>query len=129
MIMIIFAYVSILGASGMPIISSRPAHVISKGALWWIPVCPLEGWIIVRTLALLLKQSDNGIAWQIHSTKGFSDTNDVATTVVEEECWVVFTINANVSARLSATVFSGEGSCNSSEAITIIAVEARNENA
>ncbi|SJK97669.1 uncharacterized protein ARMOST_00922 [Armillaria ostoyae] len=120
MIMAIFAYFSIYW-----------------GALWKVPVRPLEGWIIdfdgsrigSAVKDELLKQSDNRIAWQIHSTKGFSNANDVAAAVVEEECWVAVTINADASARLNATLLSGNDSYNSSEAITIIAVEARNENA
>ncbi|KAK0454815.1 hypothetical protein EV421DRAFT_1759383 [Armillaria borealis] len=120
MIMAIFAYFSIYW-----------------GALWKVPVRPLEGWIIdfdgyrigSTVKDELLKQSDNRIAWQIHSNKGFSNAKDVATAVVEEECWVAVTINADASARLNATLLSGNDSYNSSEAITIIAVEARNENA
>ncbi|KAK0485965.1 hypothetical protein IW261DRAFT_1453011 [Armillaria novae-zelandiae] len=120
MIMAIFAYFSIYW-----------------GALWKVPARPLEGWIIdfdgsrigSTVKEELLKQSDNRITWQIHSTQGFNNTNDVVIAVVEEECWVAVTISAGATARLNATLVSGDGSYNSSAAITIIAIEARNENA
>ncbi|KAK0504602.1 hypothetical protein EDD18DRAFT_1305080 [Armillaria luteobubalina] len=120
MIMAIFAYFSIYW-----------------GALWKVPVRPFEGRIVdfdgsrigSTVKEELLKQSDNKIAWQIRSAQGFNNTDDVATAIVEEECWVAVTINADATARLNATLFSGNASYNSSAAITIIAVEARNENA
>jgi len=108
------------------------------GSLWKIPDHQLEGWVVdfdggligqevVRTLSL--PNPAARVSWKVVPTSQFTSFEDVGRAIVDEQAWVAITINPGSSARLSASLASPNSTYDGSEAISVFAEEARNENA
>ncbi|KAF8965752.1 hypothetical protein BDZ97DRAFT_1810828 [Flammula alnicola] len=128
-----------LGGSFMTILLIFAVFSIFWGALWKIPDHNLPGWIVdfdggligsSLIQALNTQPSPSKVTWSVVPASQFpGGAGAVGAAVLEEHTWVAITINEGSTARLSASFTSPNASYNGADAITIFAVEARNENA
>jgi len=112
-----------------------------KGALWNIEdyVHNLNGWVVdfdgstmgqvVQAAAMNATGPKHTISWTVIPAARFqAGPSDVARAVVDEECWVAIVINPGATATLNSSVSRVDPTYDSTSAVTIYAVEARNEN-
>ncbi|KAF8658234.1 hypothetical protein AX16_002011 [Volvariella volvacea WC 439] len=109
------------------------------GALQKFPARSLAGWIVDFdddrighhvTKSLLEYPGHGEIKWTVRPASDFPNgLADVSAAVLAEKCWVAIATRPDATARLNATLISGDRSYNGSQAVTAYAVEARNENA
>ncbi|TFK61771.1 hypothetical protein BDN72DRAFT_777884 [Pluteus cervinus] len=113
------------------------------GALWKTPVRPLQGWVVDfdgdqigtaitqgLTSAAVAQAGGSRVAWTVLPASDFPNgLNDVADQVLNEKVWVAIAINANASTQLRASLAKPDPSYDSTKAISVYGVEARNENA
>ncbi|KAF8153410.1 hypothetical protein B0H34DRAFT_104331 [Crassisporium funariophilum] len=109
------------------------------GALWKTPAHNLPGWVVDFDGGLLgqgIAQALNSqpasgrITWTVVAASQFpGGVEELEHDVLDEQTWVAISINEGSTARLSASLASPNSSYDGTEAITVFAVEARNENA
>ncbi|KAK0458673.1 uncharacterized protein EV420DRAFT_1270342 [Desarmillaria tabescens] len=112
------------------------------GALWKVPDHKLPGWVVVSwtfdgstvgsavTSALLSDTSSSSrVAWKQMPASDFSGLDEVGHWIVEQKAWVAVVIHANATSTLTSAASSIDSSYNGTQALTVYAVEARNENA
>ncbi|KAF8468647.1 hypothetical protein JB92DRAFT_2823515 [Gautieria morchelliformis] len=112
------------------------------GALWKVGdgIHNLNGWIVdfdggaighvVRSVAVDMTGPKDAISWSVIPSSGFvSGPSDVVQAVLDEKCWVAIVVNPQATAKLNAAVSTVDATYNSSSAVTVYTVEARNENA
>ena len=99
----------------------------------------LNGWVVdfdggamgqvVQALATNTTGPKDSLSWSVMSASMFRNgPSDVAQAVIDENCWVAIVINPQATAKLNAAVSTADSSYDGSSAVTIYAVEARNEN-
>ncbi|KAF5328427.1 hypothetical protein D9619_013291 [Psilocybe cf. subviscida] len=108
------------------------------GSTWKIPAHKLPGWVVdfdngdigrTVTHALTSSASNSKIAWTVLPASAFpGGAAQVAGMVLEEKTWVAVVVNSGASARLAASLASPNASYDGADAVTVYAVEARNEN-
>ncbi|TFK39062.1 hypothetical protein BDQ12DRAFT_604534 [Crucibulum laeve] len=108
------------------------------GSLWKVPAGKLEGWIVdfdegrigENVTHELLSMPNHVISWtQVPASLFSNGRDDILHAVRDEQVWVVASINSGASLRLNSSVSNPNSSYNGSDAITVYAIEARNENA
>ncbi|KAF8585956.1 hypothetical protein K439DRAFT_1409463 [Ramaria rubella] len=111
------------------------------GALWKIQdgVHNLNGVIVdfdggpmgqvIQDVAKNITGPKTSVTWSSAPPSSFPNgPTDVAQAVIDEVYWIAIVINPAATAKLAAAVSTADPSYNSSEAVSIYAVEARNEN-
>lgn len=84
---------------------------------------------VVQAAAMNATGPQDRISWSIIPASSFNNGPlDVAQAVVNEKCWVAIVVNPGTTAKLDSAVSAADPSYNGSLAVTIYAVEARNEN-
>ncbi|KAG7440387.1 uncharacterized protein BT62DRAFT_924057 [Guyanagaster necrorhizus] len=126
------------------------------GALWKLPDHKLPGWVVVgwflfsstpcltvnfqdfdgstigSTVANTLLSdtaSTSRISWKQMPASHFSGPDEVGNSVVEQRVWMAVVIHANATSTLNSAASSVNSSYNGTQALTVYADEARNENA
>ncbi|KJA16085.1 hypothetical protein HYPSUDRAFT_71604 [Hypholoma sublateritium FD-334 SS-4] len=108
------------------------------GALWKVPAHPLKGWIVDfdgadvgRTISEgLLREPAIYIKWDSFPGSQFANgIPEVIEAVKQDQTWIVVVINENATSDLQIATASPTALYNGSDAITVYAAEARNENA
>lgn len=85
---------------------------------------------VVQAVAKNMTGPKDAITWSVMPGSNFHNgPADVAQAVVNERCWVAIVVNPQATAKLNAAVSTVNASYNGSLAVTIYAIEARNENA
>ncbi|CAA7263443.1 unnamed protein product [Cyclocybe aegerita] len=128
-----------MGGAFMTILTIFAVFSIFWGSLWKIPAHNLHGWVVdfdEGTIgqgvaqALASQPAGSRITWTVVPASQFlNGPSEVGRDVLEEHTWVAVTINPGTTARLTASISSPNSSYDGTEAITIYATEARNENA
>ncbi|PAV18859.1 response to drug-related protein [Pyrrhoderma noxium] len=122
-ILVIFGYLSIFWGSLF-----KTTEYIHKLKGW---VVDFDGGSIGQTVVEAF-QNNTGLpsqlTWQVIDASQFSNVDEVAAAVVDEQVWVAVTINPGASNNLSAAIANADASYDGSNAITAYAAEARNEN-
>ncbi|KAJ7060809.1 hypothetical protein C8F01DRAFT_1253287 [Mycena amicta] len=109
------------------------------GSVWSSPHHPLHGWIVDfdggivgQSISHALSSIDpgsTGVVWRIVPASEFlGGIAQIESQIVDEKTWYAITINAGASANLTSAVATADASYNSTNAITFIGSEARNEN-
>lgn len=132
----------VAGGAFLIILTIMSMLPIYWGALWKpsVQLHKIHGWIVdfdgdmigqAVTQAFTSATGQNTqISWRVVDTARFPNgPSDVASSVVDEKCWVAVVVNANATLNLQQAVSSQDGSYNGTHAITAYAEEARNENA
>ncbi|PPQ93065.1 hypothetical protein CVT25_011941 [Psilocybe cyanescens] len=127
------------GASFAIILLIFAVFSIFWGALWKIPVRNLQGWVVDFDGGVIGKSVVDGlnmpssaskVTWSVVPVSDFpGGPSEVGGLVLEEHTWVAITINEGSSSRLSQSLVAPNATYDGSEAVSIFAVEARNENA
>ncbi|KAK0450591.1 uncharacterized protein EV420DRAFT_1766667 [Desarmillaria tabescens] len=106
------------------------------GAVWKIPAHNLQGWVVDfdgstvgNAIVKGLVSSSSKVTWTERSSSEFSGPEEVANLIVDQKAWVAVVVNSNATMALQYALSSVNSSYDGSEAITVYAVEARNENA
>ncbi|KAG7451801.1 uncharacterized protein BT62DRAFT_880958 [Guyanagaster necrorhizus] len=106
------------------------------GALWKLPAHTLQGWVVDfdgstvgNAIVRGLVSSSSKVTWTERPSSEFSSVEEIANLVVEQKTWIAVVVNSNATTALQYAVSSVNSSYDGSEAITVYAVEARNENA
>ncbi|PFH46404.1 hypothetical protein AMATHDRAFT_69895 [Amanita thiersii Skay4041] len=106
------------------------------GAVWKIPVYPLNAWVVDFdggsvgdfVLDTLLANSTNVLSWSEPPVHEFPNgTAQLANAIVEQKAWLAVAINERVSARLNDSLITPNASYDPREALTVMTIEARNE--
>jgi hypothetical protein len=130
-----------LGGSFTTIFIIFAIFPIFYGALWKTPVNNLPGWIVDFdggligqrvTQALTSQQlaAFTKVSWTVVPASLFpGGSEDLAHAVLEERTWVALSVNSGSSANLLSAISTPNPAYNGSQAITVFAVEARNEGA
>ncbi|KAF8161092.1 hypothetical protein B0H34DRAFT_699442 [Crassisporium funariophilum] len=107
------------------------------GALWKVPARSLQGWIVDfdgDQIGQFVTQELNAMSgevinWSVRQAGDFlNGPSDVASAVFNEHCWIAVTVNPRATRNLNTILNLENSSYNSSDAITVYAIEARNEN-
>lgn len=112
------------------------------GANWRVyqGIHNLNGWIvdfdggaigsIITQAYLNATGPQEQLSWYTVPTSNFPNgPSDIVDAVLNERCWAAVVINSGATDRLNAAVASGsDANYNNSDAVTIYASEARNEN-
>lgn len=108
------------------------------GALWKVPAYYPHGWIVdfdgglvgqAVTEGLKAAEPFGRISWTVAPSSRFpGGSKQVADEVVDEKVWVAAVINSNASSNLNTAISSMDASYNSTFAVTVYAIEGRNEN-
>ncbi|KAG6865458.1 hypothetical protein C0991_002381 [Blastosporella zonata] len=109
------------------------------GSLWKTPVRPLNGWVVdfdggpigqfVAAQLVATSPATKVTLMGVPASHFPGGPNDLINDVVEQHTWVAVAINPGASARLQASYVNPNATYNGTEAITMYAAEARNENA
>ncbi|KAF9044944.1 hypothetical protein BJ165DRAFT_1347224 [Panaeolus papilionaceus] len=109
------------------------------GALWKIParnlpgiIVDFDGGVLGQTVvkALSTPSGYSKVTWTVvPATEFASSVSNLANYVVDEKIWVALAINQGASDRLEASLANPNPDYDGALAITVFAVEARNENA
>ncbi|KAK0465933.1 uncharacterized protein EV420DRAFT_1636491 [Desarmillaria tabescens] len=107
------------------------------GALWKIPAHNLQGWVVDfdgstvgNAVVQGLLSSSSKVSWTERPSSDFSGSaGEVADLVVDQKTWIAVVINSNATMALQSALSTVNSSYDGTEAITVYAVEARNENA
>ncbi|KAK0209232.1 hypothetical protein DFS33DRAFT_1308570 [Desarmillaria ectypa] len=107
------------------------------GALWKVPAHNLQGWVVDfdgstvgNAVVQGLLSSSSRVSWMKRPPSDFSGgVGEVADLVVDQKTWIAVVVNSNATTALQSALSSVNSSYDGSEAITVYAVEARNENA
>ncbi|KAF5328390.1 hypothetical protein D9619_013345 [Psilocybe cf. subviscida] len=132
---------TLLGGSLATIILIFVVFSLFWGSLWHTPSHALEGWVVdfdgdVVGEAVLQALVSNGsttgakVSWTVMPAAHFPLGDvQVADAVREEHAWVAITINKDASGRLMRSLVTPNATYDGADAISVFAVEARNENA
>ncbi|KAJ3514420.1 hypothetical protein NLJ89_g2395 [Agrocybe chaxingu] len=128
-----------MGGAFMTIVTIFAVFSIFWGSLWKIPAHNLHGWVVdfdEGTIgqgvaqALGAQPAGSRITWTVVPASQFpGGPPQLGRDVLEEHTWVAVAINPGATARLTASISSPNSSYDGTEAITVYATEARNENA
>ncbi|KAF5345082.1 hypothetical protein D9756_011160 [Leucocoprinus leucothites] len=109
------------------------------GAFFRTPVNSLPGWVIDFDGGMVGKAVVSGltttnpsskVSWTVLSADQFPNgVSQVASDVSEHKAWITVTVNPGASDRLLSALASPDADYDGSEAVSIFASEARNENA
>lgn len=107
------------------------------GALWKISAHNLQGWVldfdrstVGNAVVQGLLSSSSKVSWMERPSSDFSGgAAEVANLVVNQKTWIAVVVNSNATTALQSAVSTANSSYDGSEAITVYAIEARNENA
>ncbi|KAF8644054.1 hypothetical protein AX16_008707 [Volvariella volvacea WC 439] len=128
----------VIGGIFLIILAIFSVFSIYWGALWKIPAHSLSGLVVdydngqIGTLVTeeLARLSDGRIAWRIEPASDHpGGIEQLMDDVLKDRIWVVVAVNPNASEALEASLNTPDPSYNGSGAITVLASEARNENA
>ncbi|KDR66503.1 hypothetical protein GALMADRAFT_80808 [Galerina marginata CBS 339.88] len=128
-----------LGGSFAMVLTIFSVFSIFWGALWKIPSHTLPGWVVDFdggligqnvAQALTSQSGPSKVTWTVIPASQFpGGPSEVGAAVLEEHTWTAITINEGSTARLSNSLITPNASYDGTQAITVFAVEARNENA
>lgn len=129
----------VLGATSLIVVLIFSVFSIYWGSLWKIPAHNLHGWVVdfdggmvghqvARSLGSNVGPSK--VTWSvIPASQVAGGLDELAILVREEHTWVAVAIHPEASAKLNAALTIPNSTYDGSEAVTVYAVEARNENA
>ncbi|KAF8991980.1 hypothetical protein BDQ17DRAFT_1223012, partial [Cyathus striatus] len=128
-----------IGGTSAVIIIIFAIFSIYWGSLWKTPAHSLPGWIVnfdggaigqAVTDALTAQSASSHIAWKMVDASAYpGGWEQLGSAVKDEHTWVAIAINSGASQRLQDSLSSPNASYSGVDAITVLAVEARNENA
>lgn len=127
-----------LGACLFVIIAIFTILAIYWGSLWKTPVQTIPGWVVDFDTGVIGRTVVQGmtsgplpgsrVAWTAVNASQFS-LSQLLNAIHEQKTWVAVVINEGATARLQSSLATPSASYNGSDAITVYAEEARNENA
>ncbi|RDB27751.1 Nitrosoguanidine resistance protein SNG1 [Hypsizygus marmoreus] len=129
----------LIGGCFFIVIAIFTVFSIYWGALWKSPVRNIQGWVIdfdggvvgqsvVQSLTTSSRFSK--VTWTAVPASQFQGgLAQVANDVVEQKSWVAVAIHEGTSSRLQASYINPNATYNGTDAMTVYASEARNENA
>ncbi|KIM36235.1 hypothetical protein M413DRAFT_31832 [Hebeloma cylindrosporum] len=128
-----------VGGCFMTVVLIFAVFSIFWGALWKIPAHNLPGWVVdfdggligqSVVQALSAQPGASKVTWTVVPASQFpGGAHEVGAAVLEEHTWVAIVINPDSSSRLTASLTAPNATYNGADAITVFAVEGRNENA
>ncbi|KAG6917873.1 hypothetical protein DXG01_000643 [Tephrocybe rancida] len=130
---------ALIGGCFIIVIAIFSVFPIYWGALWKTPERSLNGWVVDfdggtvgQTVAgqLLAASGATKVAFTTAPSSNFpGGPNDLINAVVEQKTWFAVTINPGASDRLQESYSNPNANYNGTEAVSMYAAEARNENA
>jgi len=128
-----------IGGSFATIVLIFACFSIFWGALWKLSAHNLPGWVVDFdggfigqdvVQALSVQPNASKITWTVVPASQFpGGVHEVGTAVREEHTWVAIIINPGSTLRLNASLTTPNATYDGADAITVFAIEARNENA
>ncbi|XP_006462285.1 hypothetical protein AGABI2DRAFT_119143 [Agaricus bisporus var. bisporus H97] len=129
----------LVGGIFMIIIIIFTIFPILYGAFYKTPARNLDGWVVDYDdgligqsviAGLMASNQASKISWAVVSKDRFrGGPNEVSNAVSEHKTWIAVTINSGASTRLTTALENPDPTYDGSQAISIFASEARNENA
>ncbi|PPR06512.1 hypothetical protein CVT24_002626 [Panaeolus cyanescens] len=122
---------------GLVILSIFAIFTIYWGSLWKVPAHSLQGWVVDfdggevgQYVVSELSAINNPVMhWNVVSSDVFGDVEGVIDALRDDKSWAAVIINPGASARLADSIASPNDAYQGTDAISVYAVEARNEQA
>lgn len=129
----------VLGATSLIVVLIFSVFSIYWGSLWKIPAHNLHGWVVDFDGGMVGQQvaqslgsnvGPSKVTWSvIPASQVAGGLDELAILIREEHTWVAVAIHSGASTKLNAALTIPNSTYDGSEAITVYAAEARNENA